>query len=188
MNAMPPDPAFRGESWRDEWLARLDATPPWLITWLRQQQDGPYWRAGSLAPDYHAIDAAVLNVGGWMDSYVDAAMRMQATCTAPSRTLVGNWVHGWPSSANPGPAVDELHEVVRFFDRWLKGIPNGADEEPRHHLVRTRIRGARAIPGRIARSLAGGRRVPASGGRRAGVAVRRGLPCRSPARWPRTAT
>ena len=77
MNAMPPDPAFRGDAWRDEWLARLEATPPWLIEWLRQQHDGPYWRQGSLAPDYDAIEAAILNVGGWMDSYVDAAFRMQ---------------------------------------------------------------------------------------------------------------
>jgi putative CocE/NonD family hydrolase len=130
MNAMPPDPAFRGHGWRDEWLARLEATPPWLLGWLRAQHDGPYWRQGSLAPDYDAIDAAVLNIGGWMDSYVDAAFRMQATCTAPSRTIVGNWVHGLPSSATPGPNLDELHEMVRFFDHWLKGIANGSNDEP----------------------------------------------------------
>ncbi len=130
MNAMPPDPAFRGAAWRQEWLARLEATPPWLIEWLRQQPDGPYWRQGSLVPEYGAIEVAILNIGGWMDSYVDAALRMQAACTAPSRTIVGNWVHGLPSSATPGPNLDELHEMVRFFDRWLKGIPNGADKEP----------------------------------------------------------
>jgi putative CocE/NonD family hydrolase len=130
MNAMPPDPAFRGDTWREEWLVRLEATPPWLIEWLRHQHDGPYWRPGSLAPDYDAIEAAILNVGGWMDSYVDAALRMQAACPAPSRTIVGNWVHGLPGSATPGPNLDDLHELVRFFDRWLKGIANGADEEP----------------------------------------------------------
>jgi hypothetical protein len=130
MNAMPPDPAFRGGSWRDEWLARLEATPPWLIEWLRQQHDGPYWRSGSLAPGYGTIEAAILNVGGWMDSYVDAAFRMQAACTAPSRTIVGNWVHDVPDAATPGPNLDDLHELVRFFDRWLKGLPNGADTEP----------------------------------------------------------
>jgi putative CocE/NonD family hydrolase len=130
MNAMPPDPAFRPETWRTDWLARLEATPPWLFEWLRRQHDGPYWRSGSLAPDYGAIEAAILNVGGWMDSYVDAAFRMQAACTSPSRTIVGNWVHGLPASATPGPNVDELHELVRFFDRWLKGEPNGADREP----------------------------------------------------------
>jgi putative CocE/NonD family hydrolase len=130
MNAMPPDVGFWGPDWRTRWLARLDATPPWLIEWLRRQTDGPYWRQGSLAPDYDAIEAAILGVGGWADSYVDAAFRMQAQCTAPTRTLVGNWVHGWPSSANPGPNLDELHEVVRFFDHWLKGEPNGAEGEP----------------------------------------------------------
>jgi hypothetical protein len=130
MNAMPPDPAYRPDTWRGDWLARLEATPPWLFEWLRQQHDGPYWRPGSLAPDYDAIDAAVLNVGGWMDSYVDAAFRMQARCPAPTRTIVGNWVHGLPASATPGPNLDELHELVRFFDRWLKDVPNGADEEP----------------------------------------------------------
>ena len=130
MNAMPPDPAYRPETWRADWLARLDVTPPWLFEWLRQQHDGPYWRPGSLAPDYDAIDAAILNIGGWMDSYVDAALRMQAACSAPSRTIVGNWVHGLPSSTNPGPNLDELHEIVRFFDRWLGDIPNGMDDEP----------------------------------------------------------
>ena len=106
MNAMPPDPAFGGEGWRAAWRDRLEATPPWLFEWLRQQHDGPYWRSGSLAPDYDAIDAAILNIGGWMDSYVDAALRMQAACRAPSRTIVGNWVHGLPSSATPGPNLD----------------------------------------------------------------------------------
>jgi putative CocE/NonD family hydrolase len=130
MNAMPPDPAFWGPDWRQRWLARLEATPPWLIEWLLQQHDGPYWRQGSLAPDYDAIEAAILDVGGWMDSYVDAAFRMQKAVAAPSRLIVGNWVHGLPSSATPGPNLDELHEMVRFFDRWLKDVDNGADEEP----------------------------------------------------------
>ncbi len=130
MNAMPPDPAFHGDGWREAWLARLEATPPWLIEWLRRQHDGPYWRQGSLAPEYDAIEAAILLFGGWMDSYVDAAFRMQAACTAPIRTIVGNWVHGLPSSASPGPNLDELHEIVRFFDHWLKGLDNDAAEEP----------------------------------------------------------
>ena len=120
MNAMPPDVEFRGAGWLAEWQARLEATPPWLFEWLRHQRDGPYWRPGSLAPDYEAIDVPILNIGGWMDSYVDAALRMQALCTAPSRTIVGNWVHELPAEGTPGPNLDELHEMVRFFDRWLR--------------------------------------------------------------------
>ena len=130
MNAMPPDKSFRGDAWRDEWLARLEATPPWLFEWLRQQEDGPYWRPGSLAPDYDAIEAPILSFGGWMDSYVDAAFRMQAACTAPTRSIVGNWVHGLPADATPGPNIDELDVMVRFFDHHLRGIDNGVDREP----------------------------------------------------------
>ena len=130
MNAMPPDKGFRGDAWRDDWLARLEATPPWLFEWLRQQHDGPYWRPGSLAPDYDAIQAAILSFGGWMDSYVDAAFRMEARCTAPTRAIVGNWVHGLPGDATPGPNIDELEQIVRFFDHHLRGIDNGVEREP----------------------------------------------------------
>ena len=130
MNAMPPDATLRGTGWLEEWRARLEVTPPWLFEWLRHQTDGPYWRQGSLAPDYDAIDVPIYSLGGWMDSYVDPAFRMQERCTAPTRTLVGNWVHGWPGNAGPGPNVDDLHELVRFLDHHLRGIENGVDAEP----------------------------------------------------------
>ncbi|MCU0482706.1 MAG: CocE/NonD family hydrolase [Chloroflexi bacterium] len=130
MNAMPPDRAFRGDAWRDEWLDRLERTPPWILEKLRHQVDGPYWRRGSLAPGYDRIEAAIFCVGGWMDEYVDAALRMQARCSAPRRTLVGNWVHSMPDAAYPGPRLDWLHELVRFLDHWLKGVEDGVMEEP----------------------------------------------------------
>lgn len=131
MNAMPPDDGFRGPGWRDEWLARLDATPPWLLGWWRHHADGPYWRQGSLAPDWDALACAVFHVAGWSDAYVDAAFRMQERCVnASRRTLVGNWVHSFPDDAYPGPNLDWLHELLRFFDRHLNGTENGWDEEP----------------------------------------------------------
>jgi putative CocE/NonD family hydrolase len=130
MNAMPPEAAYRGEAWRTDWRARLEATPPWLFAWLRHQTDGLYWRQGSLAPGYDAVTAAIFNIGGWHDSYVDPAFRMQASCPAPSHTLIGNWVHSWPHDADPGPNLDELHEIARFFDRHLRGNDNGWDAEP----------------------------------------------------------
>ena len=46
------------------------------------------------------------------------------------RTLVGNWVHSFPDDAYPGPNLDWLHEMVRFFDRYLKGVDNGWEHEP----------------------------------------------------------
>lgn len=131
MNAMPPRPEFRGAGWTDEWRDRLERTPIWLFEWLRQQHDGPYWRQGSLAPHWDRLVTPTFLIGGWMDEYVDAALRMLERCTnAPRRALVGNWVHSTPDDAYPGPTVDWLHELVRFFDHWLKGLDNGIMDEP----------------------------------------------------------
>ena len=70
-------------------------------------------------------------VGGWSDSYVDAAVRMQERCVGSARrTLIGNWVHSFPDDAYPGPAVDWLHELVRFFDHHLNGVDNGWADGP----------------------------------------------------------
>jgi hypothetical protein len=55
---------------------------------------------------------------------------MQARCPAPSHTIVGNWHHSWPHDAQPGPNLDELHEIHRFLDRHLRGTDNGWDLEP----------------------------------------------------------
>ncbi len=129
MNALPPRPAYRGEGWLDEWRERLELTPVWLIEWLRRQADGPYWRQGSLAPDYDAIEVPILMFAGWMDGYVNPALRMLERCTAPRRAIVGNWVHSFPSDAYPGPNIDWLHEMHRFLDYWLKGVDNGVPED-----------------------------------------------------------
>lgn len=129
-NALPPRPAFRGERWRDEWRHRLEETPVWLYEWRRQQTDGPYWRRGSLAPDWERLTTPMLLIAGWADGYTGLLRMMERCVNAPRRLIVGNWVHSYPSDAYPGPRIDWQHEMVRFFDRWLRGIDNGADREP----------------------------------------------------------
>jgi hypothetical protein len=146
MNALPPSAEYRGASWAEEWRDRLENTPVWLFEWLRRQHDDPYWRQGSLAPDYGAIDAAIFSIGGWMDSYVDPVLRMHERCTAPRRSLIGNWVHAYPDDAYPGPNLDWYHEMVRFFDRWLKGVDNGVMDEPGFVVFRHEYAPPEAFP------------------------------------------
>ena len=130
-NALPARPAWRGPAWEAEWRERLEQTPVWLFEWLRQQHDSAYWRQGSLAPDWASLEVPVFLIGGWMDEYVDSAIRMLERCVnAPRRALIGNWVHALPDDAYPGPTVDWRHELVRFFDHWLKGDDNGVMDEP----------------------------------------------------------
>jgi len=133
MNALPPVPAVYGEGWRDEWLARLDWAEPWLFAWLEHQQDDGYWRHGSLRPAYDRIECAVMVVAGWADGYRNNSFRtMEALGAAgvPRRLLAGPWAHVGTESSLPGPRIDLVPEMVRWWDRWLRGVDNGVDSAP----------------------------------------------------------
>ena len=54
-NALPPVPAVFGPGWREQWERRVDDAEPWLLRWIEEQVDGPYWRHGSVRPDYDRI-------------------------------------------------------------------------------------------------------------------------------------
>ena len=182
MNAMPPD---RSVPWRR--LARRMAGPARGDAAVADRVAPPAARRAVLAA---GLAGARLRrrsrprscmFGGWMDAYVDAAFRMQAACTAPTRTIVGNWVHGLPASATPGPNVDELHELVRFFDRWLKGMDNGADREPPVVWFEREYAEPGAVPGAPARPLARRDGLPASVGDARGRGGSTAVRCRSSA-------
>lgn len=161
MNAMPPQIDYVS-NWAEKWKARLEQTPFWLFDWLKHQTDGAFWRNGSLAPNYAQIKCAVFNIGGWMDPYVDPALRMQAQCTAPSKTLIGNWVHSYPSDAYPAPNLDHLHEMERFFAHWLKGVDNGVMDGPPLTLFRREYTQPEAFPARFNGDWVSLPRFPAS--------------------------
>ena len=130
MNALPPVPELWGEGWRDEWQRRLEDTEPWFLTWLAHQHRDDYWRYGSVREDIGRIRAATMIVAGWADGYTNIALRSLPRMQAPTRLLVGPWSHGAPETCRPGPNIDFTAELLRWFDRWLKGIDNGIDTEP----------------------------------------------------------
>lgn len=128
-NALPPVPAVYGEGWREEWRRRLDVDP-WLLRWLEEQADGPYWRHGSLRPRYERIACPTMLVAGWADGYTNIVFRALERLRCPRRVIVGPWAHMSPATSIPGPHVDLVPELVRWFARWLRDEPNGVDEEP----------------------------------------------------------
>jgi predicted acyl esterase len=128
-NALPPVPAVFGDGWREEWLRRLDVEP-WLLRWLEEQVDGPYWRHGSLRPGYDRIACPTLIVAGWADGYTNIALRAYEAMSCPRRVIVGPWSHMSPATSVPGPRIDLVPELVRWFSRWLADEENGVDEEP----------------------------------------------------------
>ena len=129
-NALPPVPAVFGDGWRDEWLRRLDGTEPWLLRWLEEQTDGPYWRQGSLRPDYQRVACPTMIVAGWADGYRNNTFRTFEALTCPKRLLIGPWSHMSTATSLPGPHIDLVPELIRWFGRWLRDDRNGIDEEP----------------------------------------------------------
>jgi predicted acyl esterase len=129
-NTLPPSPRVFGDGWREEWERRIESYEPWLLTWLEHQTYDDYWKRGSLREDYGAIEAATMLVTGWADGYTNIALRGMAELRCPRRLLAGPWAHASTETSLPGPNVDLVPEMARWWDRWLKGIDNGVDREP----------------------------------------------------------
>jgi hypothetical protein len=128
--ALPPDPA-RVLRWRELWQQRLGALEPFADTWLAHQERDGYWRHGSVCEDYGAIEAAVLAVGGWADPYRNTVLRLISNLSCPVKGIIGPWAHQYPDiDRPPGPRIGFLQETLRWWDRWLRDIDNGADAEP----------------------------------------------------------
>ncbi|MGI8700932.1 MAG: CocE/NonD family hydrolase, partial [Nocardioidaceae bacterium] len=131
MNALPPVPAVWGGGWREEWVRRIEASEPWALRWLRQRLDGPYWRHGSVRPDYERIACPTMVIAGWADGYRNSSLRLMERLRdqgVPHRLLAGPWAHAATDTAQPGPRIDSLPEMVAWWDRWLRGIDNGVDD------------------------------------------------------------
>ncbi|WP_435111809.1 CocE/NonD family hydrolase [Nocardiopsis synnemataformans] len=129
-NSCPPDPALVGERWRDMWHERLEHSGLWLDTWLRHQHRDAYWRHGSVAEDLDAIEVPVMAVSGWADGYSNSVFRLLAGLSVPRLGLLGPWSHKYPHLGQPGPAIGFLQEMVRWWDRWLKGVDNDVMDAP----------------------------------------------------------
>ncbi len=118
-----------GERWAEIWEEHLQAEP-WLLPWESNHVYNDYWQQGSLCEDYAAIEAATFLIGGWRDGYMNCNLRTFEHLRCPKKVLIGPWLHVWPDAGTPGPRIDHLHEMVRFYDYWLKGIDNGVMDEP----------------------------------------------------------
>jgi uncharacterized protein len=69
-------------------------------------------------------------VAGWADGYRNATFRVMERLAAPCRLLFGPWSHMATDTSLPGPRIDLVPEMVRWWDRWLRGRRNGVDQAP----------------------------------------------------------
>ena len=127
-----PDPALRPD-WREMWLERLETEPFLPAVWLRHQRRDSYWRHGSVIEDMSAIKAKVLAVGGWGDAYKNAVPQIVEGLDG-AKGIVGPWVHKYPHFAVPEPRIGFLQEALRWWDRWLKDLETGVEDDPDYRV------------------------------------------------------
>ncbi|MEO1110137.1 MAG: CocE/NonD family hydrolase [Pseudomonadota bacterium] len=136
LNGRPPDPVLFGDGWRDAWMRRLEEPDLFMKIWLEHQQRDDYWLQGSICTDYDRIQIPVYAISGWTDCWPNTVMRLMKNLNVPRKGLIGPWSHLFPDRALPGPGVNFLDEMLRWFDRWLKGDENGVETEPMLTLYR----------------------------------------------------
>jgi uncharacterized protein len=103
-----------------------------------------FWAHVDYSKRYAEIDVPGLHIGGWYDMFVEGTIEAYRgiqggggpAARGRQKLVIGPWWHNpWVRQVGAidyGPTavsrVDDLN--VRWFDRWLKGLRNGIDEEP----------------------------------------------------------
>lgn len=126
-NSMPQSPDY---TINEAYFKNRFDREPWLFTWLRQQQDGPFWRQESSrfkAP----LEVPAYLIGGLLDGYRDFVLDVKRHSTAPVIAEIGPWNHAWPEYGKPGPNYEWRQKALRWWDHWLKGKDTGVLDEPR---------------------------------------------------------
>lgn len=81
-------------------------------------------------PNFGMTKIPVFQYGGWRDIFPEqtlALYRSLARRGVPQRLIIGPWYHEeWYDSS----LTDAAAESLRWYDYWLKGVPNGVMEDP----------------------------------------------------------
>ena len=112
--------------------------------WLAHPTKDAYWDAVDYERRHSQMTVPALIMGGWYDLYADDVFRqftaMRAAPSAAARRsqlVVGPWPHLLSDTTRTGSLdfgarslLDLDAAEVRWYDRWLKEIPNGAEDDP----------------------------------------------------------
>jgi putative CocE/NonD family hydrolase len=125
-----PDPALVGESWREIWLQRLRDEPYFMEEWLLHQRRDDFWKHGSICENFEAVQIPSLIIAGWADGYRNTPLKAVEGMGARAKAIIGPWIHKYPHFAWPKPRADFHAEAIRWWNRWLRDEPNGAEDLP----------------------------------------------------------
>jgi len=129
-------------------LPELEAVAPYYFEWLAHRPGEPYWDWAELRGRYDRVGAAVLNLSGWHDeaygpegaitNFLGLLAARRGEADPRTRLILGPWIHGGEDSDRSGDrtfgpraSIDYPELVLRFLDRYVRGIPNALEREPR---------------------------------------------------------
>ncbi len=157
----------------DSPLSLVPSYERFYIDMLTEARYTDYWRKiGLCAENYidRIPDIPVLLLGAWYDSYTrttsDLYRGLSKSKKSPVKLIFGPWTHGWRSlesrvsgdidlgpdaplrGTGLAPTPNDL--ALRWFDRWMRGVDNGADRiHPVNYFVMGGGTGSRTPEGRM---------------------------------------
>ena len=131
---------------------------PYYFDWLAHRPGEAYWDWTDLRGRYGRVGAAVLNFSGWHDetygpegaitNFLGLLAARKGEKDPRTQLVIGPWTHGGEDTDHSGERkfgptapIDYAELILRFMDRYVRGIDNGVDREPR---VRTFVMGENA--------------------------------------------
>jgi putative CocE/NonD family hydrolase len=125
-----PDKELTGNRWKEMWQERLENEPFFMEEWLQHQRRDEFWQHGSISENFDDVEIPALVIAGWADGYRNTPIKAIEGLGPKSKAIIGPWVHKYPHFAWPKPRADFHGEAIRWWNRWLRGEKNGAEDLP----------------------------------------------------------
>jgi hypothetical protein len=126
-------------------LPDLKDVAPFYYEWLAHSSADSWWDWAELRNKYGRVHAAVLNLSGWYDeaygpdgatTNFNGLVKERGEKDRRTRTIIGPWTHGGQEKTRAGDrdfgasaAIDYDELILRWMDRYVRGIENGVDHE-----------------------------------------------------------
>ncbi len=129
-------------------LPELRGVAPYYFDWLAHRPWDAWWDWAELRGRYGKVGAAVLNFSGWHDeaygpegaitNFLGLLAARRGDADPRTQLVLGPWTHGGEDADHSGDRrfgpkapIDYAGMILRFMDRYVRGIDNGANRDPR---------------------------------------------------------
>ena len=115
---------------------------PFWNAWMEHEYYDGYWHNANFLAHQHLIDVPAMYVTGWYDDVGPGSMQVwdmnRRNGRKNQKLICGAWKHKMNISRDihnnyygaDAIRYDMFYQYLRWYDRFLKGIPNGIEGEP----------------------------------------------------------